>query len=68
MREEYLQPPSGTRWEAEKAQLIDEGIRKIALDIYLYGMKTLHAEVYDAIYELIESDMEETHEKRYLIR
>jgi len=62
MREEHLQPPSGTRWESVKEIVMEKQIRILCQTIAIYGAQTLEQEIYDRIFELIEEDVREAYE------
>lgn len=56
-----LDPPCDEWREYHLPELCKIRIIEICQDILKRGEKTIHDEIYSAIYELVEADVEDTH-------
>ena len=63
MIDESLNPPADVWEDYQKEIRMDEAIRYAAENILLKGSKTVYQEIYDAIYEILEPEVEEEHER-----
>lgn len=63
MREEHIQPPTD-RWESVKEKMIEEQIHIICKDILKKRNTTEHQDIYDALYEIVEGNIEVEHAER----
>ena len=61
MREEHINP-TVTKWESIKEQVIEDQIKILCQYIATHGASTEHNDIYDAIYEMIEEEVESAYD------
>ena len=59
MIQEHLEPPADHWKDHLKPMYMEDAIRYAAENIAIKGSKTCYQEIYDAIYEILEPNVEE---------